>query len=211
MIHRAADGCKPLLGCELRCRRNVCHIRHIAMARPADVPLVWLFGELKTPPFSAEARVEAGFLLRRLQQARRWGYPSHAPCPQSVPGAMSYGYPTGRSHQDEDQTMKQTKKARLEAAGWRVSDAAEFLGLSDEERRFVELKLALASGVRQLRERRGLTQAALAKQLRSSQSRVAKMEAADTSVSLDLMMRSLLSIGATPRDIAKLIRKAEAA
>jgi DNA-binding XRE family transcriptional regulator len=107
--------------------------------------------------------------------------------------------------------MKQTKKARLEAAGWRVSDAAAFLGLSAEERRFVELKLALASGVRQLRERRGLTQAALAKQLRSSQSRVAKMEAADTSVSLDLMMRSLLSIGATPRDIAKLIRKAEAA
>ena len=107
--------------------------------------------------------------------------------------------------------MKQTKKARLEAAGWRVSDAGTFLGLSDEERRFVELKLALASGVRQLRERRGLTQAALAKQLRSSQSRVAKMEAADTSVSLDLMMRSLLSIGATPRDIAKLIRKAEAA
>jgi ribosome-binding protein aMBF1 (putative translation factor) len=96
-------------------------------------------------------------------------------------------------------------------AGWRVSDAAEFLGLSDEERRFVELRLALASGVRQLRERRGLTQAALAKQLRSNQSRVAKMEAADTSVSLDLMMRSLLSIGATPRDIAKLIRKAEAA
>ena len=107
--------------------------------------------------------------------------------------------------------MKHTKKTRLEAAGWRVSDAADFLGLSDEERRFVELKLALASGVRQLRERRGLTQAALAKQLRSSQSRVAKMEAADTSVSLDLMMRSLLSIGATPRDIAKLIRKAEAA
>ena len=107
--------------------------------------------------------------------------------------------------------MKQTQKARLEAAGWRVGDAAEFLGLSDEERRFVELKRALASGVRQLRERRGLTQAALAKQLRSSQSRVAKMEAADTSVSLDLMMRSLLSIGATPRDIAKLIRKAEAA
>jgi hypothetical protein len=107
--------------------------------------------------------------------------------------------------------MKHTKKARLQAAGWRVSDAAAFLGLSDEERRFVELKLALASGVRQLRERRGLTQAALAKQLRSSQSRVAKIEAADTSVSLDLMMRSLLSIGATPREIAKLIRKAEAA
>lgn len=107
--------------------------------------------------------------------------------------------------------MKSDKKARLARAGWRVGDAADFLGLSAEERRFVDLKLALAMGVRQLRERQGLTQAALAKHLRSSQSRVAKMEAADVSVSLDLMMRSLLSIGATPRDIAKLIRNAEAA
>jgi len=64
---------------------------------------------------------------------------------------------------------------------------------------------------RQLRERRGLTQAALAKRLGSSQSRVAKMEAADTSVSLDLMMRSLLSIGATAGEIARLIKKTEAA
>lgn len=107
--------------------------------------------------------------------------------------------------------MKSDKKTRLERAGWRVGDTAEFLGLSAEERRFVDLKLALAAGVRHLRERKGLTQTALAKQLRSSQSRVAKMEAADASVSMDLMMRSLLSIGATPADIAKLIRKAEAA
>jgi ribosome-binding protein aMBF1 (putative translation factor) len=116
-----------------------------------------------------------------------------------------------RGGQDKEPAMKSTKKARLVAAGWRVSDAVELLGLSDEERRFVELKLALAAGVRQLRERQGLTQAALARQLRSSQSRVARMEAADASVSLDLLMRSLLSIGATPRDIAKLIQKADAA
>ncbi len=77
--------------------------------------------------------------------------------------------------------MKSDKKVRLERAGWRVGDAADFLGLSAEERRFVDLKMALATGVRQLRERQGLTQAALAKQLRSSQSRVAKMEAADAS------------------------------
>ncbi len=107
--------------------------------------------------------------------------------------------------------MRSDKKARLERAGWVIGDAARFLKLSAQEQSFVELKLALASGVRQLRERRGLTQAALAKQLGSSQSRVAKMEAADTSVSLDLMMRSLLSIGATPTEIAKLIKKAEAA
>lgn len=92
-----------------------------------------------------------------------------------------------------------------------VGDAAPFLKLSAQEQRFVELKLALATGVRQLRERRGLTQAALAKRLGSRQSRVARMEAADTSVSLDLMMRSLLSIGATAGEIARLIKRTEAA
>jgi DNA-binding XRE family transcriptional regulator len=107
--------------------------------------------------------------------------------------------------------MNREKKVRLERAGWVVGDAAQFLKLSAQERRFVELKLALAAGVRKLRERRGLTQAALAKRLGSSQSRIAKMEAADVSVSLDLMMRSLLSIGATTSDIAQLIKKAEAA
>ena len=99
---------------------------------------------------------------------------------------------------------------RLELAGWVVSDAAQFLKLSAHEQQFGEVKLALATGVRQLRERRGLTQAALAKRLGSSQSRVAKMESADTSVSLDLMRRSLLSIGATAGEIAKLIKNAEA-
>jgi transcriptional regulator with XRE-family HTH domain len=91
-----------------------------------------------------------------------------------------------------------------------VGDATAFLGLTREEQRFVELKWALARGVRQLREGQGLTQAALAKQLGSSQSRVAKIEAADKTVSLDLLMRSLLSIGATPSDIAKLLKTAEA-
>jgi DNA-binding XRE family transcriptional regulator len=102
--------------------------------------------------------------------------------------------------------MKRSKKQRLERAGWVVSDAAAFLGLSEEEARFVELKLALAAGVRQFRERLGLTQAALARQLGSSQSRVAKMEAGDASVSVDLMIRSLFEIGARPSDIATLIR-----
>jgi DNA-binding XRE family transcriptional regulator len=106
--------------------------------------------------------------------------------------------------------MKHEKKVQLEQAGYIVGDAAQFLGLSPEEARFVELKLTLAGGVRQMREGRGLTQAALARKLGSSQSRIAKMEAADESVSLDLILRSLFAIGATPGDIAKLIKKAEA-
>jgi DNA-binding transcriptional regulator YiaG len=104
--------------------------------------------------------------------------------------------------------MKPIKKRRLERAGWVVGDSAQFLQLSVEENRFIELKLALATGVRELREREGLTQAALAHRLGSSQSRVAKMEAADRSVSLDLIMRSLLTIGATAPDIARWIKRA---
>lgn len=105
--------------------------------------------------------------------------------------------------------MKAAKRTRLRRAGWAVGDAADFLQLSAEERRFVEMKLALASGVREIRERRGLTQAGLARRLGSSQSRVAKMEAADSSVSVDLLLRSLLTVGATPGEIARLIKKAE--
>ncbi len=105
--------------------------------------------------------------------------------------------------------MIASRKARLERNGWVVGDAAQFLTLNAQEARFIELKLALAAGVRQLREQRGLTQAALAEQLGSSQSRVAKMEAADRSVTVDLMMRSLLAIGATPGQIAKLIKRIE--
>ncbi len=105
--------------------------------------------------------------------------------------------------------MNEAKKGRLERAGWIVSNAAEFLKLSEQESKFLELKLALASGVRVFRVRSGLTQAALAERLGSSQSRVAKMEAGDRSVSLDLMLRSLLAIGAIPSEIARLIKRAE--
>ena len=104
--------------------------------------------------------------------------------------------------------MNSSTKKRLDRAGWVVGDTAGFLQLSEEESRFLEMKLALASGVRELRERKGLTQSALADRLGSSQSRVAKMEAGDRSVSLDLTMRSLLHIGATATEIAKWIKGA---
>ena len=105
--------------------------------------------------------------------------------------------------------MKKQKKQRLEQAGWVVGNARDFLGLSDEERRFVETKLALAAGVRRRRERQRVTQAELARRLGSSQSRVAKIEAADSSVSLDLIVRSLFGLGATTEDVARLIRQAQ--
>jgi hypothetical protein len=101
--------------------------------------------------------------------------------------------------------MRAEKKRQLERAGWIVGDAGEFLGLSAEERRFIEAKLALANGLRRRRERMGLTQSALAERLGSSQSRVAKMEAAHRTVSTDLLLRSLFRLGASPADVARLL------
>ena len=105
--------------------------------------------------------------------------------------------------------MRRTKQERPEAKGWKFGTAQEFLGLSDEETAYVELRLRLADSLRRRRQKRKLSQTDLAKLLRSSQSRVAKMEAADRSVTVDLMMRSLLAIGATPGEIAKLIKRVE--
>ena len=101
--------------------------------------------------------------------------------------------------------MEAVKRKKLEKAGWTVGSAEDFLGLSDEETAFVELKLALSEQLRVRRTKLGLSQAALAKRLGSSQSRVAKMEASDPSVSLDLLVRGLLATGATRRDIATAI------
>jgi len=101
--------------------------------------------------------------------------------------------------------VKQTKKDRLEAAGWKVGSTADFLQLSPDELAFIEMKLALARNIRTRRLRRKLTQSQLAKLINSSQSRVAKMEAADASVSLDLLIRVLLGLGASRKEVAHII------
>ncbi len=101
--------------------------------------------------------------------------------------------------------MNSAKKARLEAAGWKVGTADEFLGLSKEEANYVECKLALAQRLRARRIRRNLTQTALARRIGSSQSRVAKMEAGDASVSLDLLIKSFFATGAGRRQLARAI------
>jgi DNA-binding XRE family transcriptional regulator len=101
--------------------------------------------------------------------------------------------------------MRAEKRRQLERAGWTVGDAGDFLGLTAEERRFVDAKLALADGLRRRRERLGLTQVDLAERLGSSQSRVAKMEAAHRTVSTDLLLKSLFRLGASPADVARLL------
>ncbi len=64
------------------------------------------------------------------------------------------------------------------------------------------MKLSLSRRLRQLRLSQQLSQQSLAKKINSSQSRVAKMEAGEPSVSLDLMVRTLLAMGATREDVA---------
>lgn len=102
--------------------------------------------------------------------------------------------------------MKQSKRKKLEAAGWAVGSAQEFLGLSDADAALIELKLTLSRTLRDRRQRRGVSQVELAKRLQSSQSRVAKMEAGDPTVSMDLLVSSLLVLGASEADLAKAIR-----
>jgi DNA-binding XRE family transcriptional regulator len=98
------------------------------------------------------------------------------------------------------------KRKKLEAAGFRVGTVAEFLGLTEAEARFVDLKAALALRLTQRRNELSLTQQRLARQLGSSQSRVAKMEAADETVSLDLLVRALFAMGVSSSDLADVIR-----
>ena len=102
--------------------------------------------------------------------------------------------------------MKTAKKQRLESGGWRVGTAAEFLGLSQEEARIVEMKLALSQTLRRHRLKRRITQLELAKRLGSSQSRVAKLEAGASGVTLDLLFRALFATGVSTDEIAREIR-----
>ena len=101
--------------------------------------------------------------------------------------------------------METAKRKRLEAAGWSVGSATDFLKLSPEDAAFVGLKLRLSKSLKRHQQSKKLSQAALAKKIKSSQSRVARMEAGDASVSIDLLIRALLAIGDTRQDIAKVL------
>lgn len=107
--------------------------------------------------------------------------------------------------------MKTAKRKRLEGAGWRVGAVREFLGLNETEHELVEMRVALAAGLRTRRERARLTQTALAKRLRSSQSRVARMEAGDPTVSLDLLFRAHLTLGAKGVEIGRYLAQGSVA
>jgi DNA-binding XRE family transcriptional regulator len=103
--------------------------------------------------------------------------------------------------------MDKTKVTRLRKAGWKVGSAEEFLELTPDEAALVEVKLALSEKLKEQRTDQGLTQTELARRLGSSQSRVAKMEASDPTVSVDLLLRGLFAAGASRADVAGVIGK----
>ena len=107
--------------------------------------------------------------------------------------------------------MREGKRKRLQARGWKVGTVQEFLGLSEQETAYIDLKLRLAAGLRRRRQRSRLSQMEVARRLKSSQSRVAKLEAGDPSVSLDLLIRSLLALGVSDRELCRIISSSRAA
>lgn len=100
--------------------------------------------------------------------------------------------------------MNEAKKRKLEKAGWVETTPQEFLELTPEEAAYIELKLQLSHALRERRERMNLSQQALAEMLESSQSRVSKMETGDPTASLDLLVRSLLSLGLAPAELGRI-------
>ena len=101
--------------------------------------------------------------------------------------------------------MREDKKKRVEAKGWKIGTTKDFLDLSPDEEAYIDLRLRLADGLRRRRLRRRVTQVDLAKAVHSSQSRIAKMEAGDPTVTIDLLVRTLLALGASNRDLAAII------
>ena len=101
--------------------------------------------------------------------------------------------------------MNPSKRKKLEKAGWKFGSAAEFLALTPAEQAYVDMKLAFARELSRKRKAKHLTQKALATELKTSQPRVAMMEKADPSVSLDLIVRALLALGVKPRKLAAIL------
>jgi ribosome-binding protein aMBF1 (putative translation factor) len=103
--------------------------------------------------------------------------------------------------------VRESKRKKLESKGWKFGSAKDLLGLSDQEQMYIELRLKLAEGLKARRQAIGVSQVQLAQTMKSSQSRVAKMEAGDATVSLDLLVRSILALGTSNRELAAIISR----
>jgi DNA-binding XRE family transcriptional regulator len=107
--------------------------------------------------------------------------------------------------------MNQRKRDKLRKLGYRVTDAQDFLGLTDEEMALIDLKISLIEKLKQTRARRRVTQQQLARLIHSSQSRVAMMERGRSDASLDLICRALFALGVSRGELGKAITSSKSA
>jgi predicted XRE-type DNA-binding protein len=96
---------------------------------------------------------------------------------------------------EQARAMQTTKRKALVAAGWKIGDAADFLGMSAEESQLLDARVKLAMAIRQQREARGLSQKELGSRLKTTQPRVAKIERAASDVSMDQLVRAFTAAG----------------
>ncbi len=101
--------------------------------------------------------------------------------------------------------MDSKKRKNLEAKGWVFGDAADIFDLTPEEARLIDLKLALRASLKEERTKQNITQEELAEAIGSSQSRIAKMERGDPAVSVDLLLKALMALGMSNKQISKII------
>jgi len=98
--------------------------------------------------------------------------------------------------------MTKEKRARLEAAGFTLTDTKDWIGLTIEEAKIVEMRVALAAEVEKVRKEKGLTQVQLAKRMGTKQSGVARMINSPSSSSIDNLMKALVAMGTPVSRIA---------
>ena len=103
-----------------------------------------------------------------------------------------------------NQLIDSKKQKQLARKGWVVTTAADFLDLTSEESAYIELKLLLSQSLRERRKVRQLSQGVVAESIGASQLSVSKTAQTDPAVSLDLLVRSLLSLGVTPEEIGQI-------
>ena len=103
--------------------------------------------------------------------------------------------------------MHAAKRRRLEAAGWHIGTAAEFLGLTQAESDYIEIKLALLYALARVRKQHRWTRAALARKIGVKEFKVRRMEIGDGSIFIDDFVNALLALGATRKDLARIIAR----
>lgn len=89
--------------------------------------------------------------------------------------------------------------------GWVEGSVQDLLGLSSADMEYIEIRLALSRMLKELRRKQQLTQVQVAARLHTSQSRLAKMEKGDPTVSVDLLLQALFQLGVTRRDLVAAI------